>query len=151
MFIGQYNTRLTAKGRAAIPSRFRNELGSNLIVCRWYEKSLSIFTLESWKKILDLAVGESLLTSPTRDTERFLLGGAYEIELDSQGRFVIPQALRTYAQIENDLVFVGLKDRVEIWSLTLWKNKEEEITQKAEDLIKEVQETKVTNIKGMRN
>lgn len=151
MFIGQYNTKLTAKGRAVIPSRFRNELGNSLIVCRWYEKSLSIFTLESWKKILDLAVGESLLTAPTRDTERFLLGGAYEIELDNQGRFVIPQALRVYAQIENDLVFVGLRDRVEIWSLEHWKKKEEEIIERAEELIKQVQESKFSSIKGIRS
>lgn len=151
MLIGQYNTKLTDKGRVAIPFRFRNELGENLIVTRWYERSLALFNIESWNKIIDLAVGESLLTTPARETERFLLGGAYEIETDSQGRFIIPQALRTYAQIESEIVFVGLRDRIEMWDKKLWTQKEEEITQKAEELIREVQENKISSIKGMRS
>ena len=151
MLVGQYHTKLTSKGRVAVPAKFRQQLGQQIIVCRWYEKSLSVFSPESWRKIVDLAVGESLLTAPTRETERFLLGGAYELELDSQGRFVIPKPLRDYAQIDNDLVFVGLRDRVEMWDLSMWKKKEEEIVNKAEELINEVQTAKLTSIKGIRN
>ena len=151
MFIGQYKSKLTDKGRIVIPSRFRGELGSPLIVCRWYEGCLSIFTSESWKKIIDLAVGETLLTSPARDTERFLLGGAFEVDLDNQGRFVLPQALREYAQIVSELVFVGLRDRIEVWDLGHWDKRDKEIISQAEDLIRQVQETKISNIRGMRS
>lgn len=151
MFIGQYNTKLTDKGRVAIPFRFREEAGKKLVICRWYERSLALFSTEAWKKIIDVAVGESQLTSPARDTERFLLGGAYEIELDAQGRFVIPKALREYAQINQTLVFIGLRDRVELWDKTKWEVKEKEILGKAEELIKQVQESKFASIKGVRS
>lgn len=151
MLVGQYHTKLTSKGRAAVPAKFREEIGNEIIVCRWYEKSLSVFSPNAWKKILDLAIGESLLTAPARETERFLLGGAWEIELDSQGRFVIPKPLRDYAQIDKEIVFVGLRDRIEMWNTQMWKEKEEEIIGKAEELIKEVQETKLTSIKGARS
>lgn len=151
MLVGQYHTKLTDKARASIPVKFRETLGTCVIICRWYEKSLSIFSTDSWKRLVDLAVGESLLTAPARETERFLLGGAYEISLDAQGRFVIPQAARVYAQIEKEIVFVGLGTRVEMWDSKLWKEKEEEIVNRAEELIKEVQETKLTSIKGIRS
>lgn len=151
MLIGQFHTKLTNKDRIAVPVKFRAILGKNLIVCRWYEKSLSIFSPSSWNKVLDLAIGESLLTAPARETERFLLGGAWEIELDNQGRFVLPRELKSYAQIEKEMVFLGLGDRVEIWEANLWRKKDEEIVERAEELIKEVQETKISNIKGVRS
>lgn len=139
MLIGQYHTKVSNKGRTAVPARFRKELGDNIIVTRWYEGPVAIFSQDAWERILNLAVGNSLLTRPTRDTERFLLGSAFEEELDDQGRFVIPQALREYAQVSEDIIFVGLKDRVEIWNKSRWEEKELEVAQKAEELLEEVQ------------
>lgn len=143
MLIGQYHTKVSNKGRTAFPARFRKELGDKIIITRWYEQSLAVFSPDAWEGILDLAVGGSLLTRPVRETERFLLGGAYEEELDLQGRFVIPLALREIAGIKEGIVFVGLKDRVEIWNKSKWEEKEKEITSKAEQLIEDVQRAKI--------
>ncbi|MBI4033041.1 MAG: division/cell wall cluster transcriptional repressor MraZ [Candidatus Blackburnbacteria bacterium] len=147
MLIGQYHTRLSGKGRTAVPVRFREELGETIVVSRWYEGSLAIFAQKAWERMLEVAVGGSLLTRPTRETERFLLGGAYEIRLDAQGRFVIPRPLREYARLTNEVVFVGLRDRAEVWNKKDWIAKEEDITKRAEKLIEEVQQTKTQNEK----
>lgn len=145
--IGQYSTKIDNKGRTAVPVKFRKNLGEKLIVCRWYENSLALFSQEAWTRIIDIAVGESLLISQTRDTERFLLGGAFEVELDSQGRIILPQAARVYAQLENEIVFIGLKERVEVWSKKFWEKREREIIAAAGKLIEEVQKLKLEQAK----
>lgn len=142
MLIGQHHTILSNKGRTAIPARFRKVLGSSIVIARWYERSLAIFSQSAWERIINLAVGDSLITRPARDTERFLLGGAYDVDLDDQGRFVIPGPLRDYAQLSEEIVFVGLGERVEVWGKEHWLRQEEEITSRAEELIEEVQKTK---------
>ncbi|MAG59443.1 cell division/cell wall cluster transcriptional repressor MraZ [Candidatus Woesebacteria bacterium] len=142
MLIGQYHTKISSKGRTALPSRFRRYLGRKVVISRWYEGSLAVFSNTAWERVLDKALGEALLTGPTRDTERFLLGGAYEIELDAQGRFVAPGPLRKYAGLEDEVVFIGLRSRVEVWSRNRWKEKEIEVTKNAEKLIEHVQKVK---------
>lgn len=139
MLLGQYQTKLTSKNRTAIPAALRKELGEKIIISRWYEKSLAIWSIESWKKILIRILDDSLLTRPARDTERFLLGGAHEMELDKQGRVVLAEPLRVYAQLQSEIVFVGLKDRVEVWSKENWTSQEELIVKDAERLIEELQ------------
>lgn len=142
MFLGQYHTKLSNKNRTAIPARFRRELGDKIIISRWYEKSLAVWSSESWERILNIAVGGSLITRPTRDTERFLLGGAIELELDAQGRVVLPEVLVSYAQVSEEIVFVGIKERIEIWSKKNWEEQEARIIARAEELIETVQKEK---------
>lgn len=142
MLIGQYHTKISGKGRTAVPVRFREELGGAIVVSRWYEGSLAIFAQKAWVRMLEIAVGGSLFTHPARETERFLLGGAYEIILDAQGRFVIPRPLRDYAHLINEVVFVGLRDRAELWNRDDWVAKEVDIAKRAEKLMEEVQQTK---------
>lgn len=142
MLIGQYHTSISSKGRTAVPTRLRRDLGEVVIVTRWYEGSLALFSISSWEKIQkDILEGASL-TGAFRGTERFLFGGAYEAELDEQGRFVIPQTLRIYAGFISKIVFLGIKDRVEIWDEGRWSKLEENITKRAEILIEQVQKEK---------
>ena len=114
---------MDAKGRTALPSKFRKELGGEVVLARWYEGSIAIFELGSWTKIVEQATRGLVVTSPSRDTERFLLGGAYEITLDAQGRLVVPQTLREHGGLEGEVVFVGLANRVELWSKKAWEER----------------------------
>lgn len=121
MFLGQYSSKLTDKDRLAVPKKFRNELGSDLVVARWYETCLVLVAKEKFDRLkFRLTGGERLVISPVRDIDRFFLGGAYEIKLDNQGRFIVPGALLTYGEIKEEVVFVGLGDRVEIWAMQKW-------------------------------
>lgn len=139
MFLGQFHTKLSNKSRTAIPAKLRRELGGRAIISRWYEKSLAVWSSKAWEKLLNTALDETLLTRPARDTERFLLGGAQEFELDAQGRVVIPENLVEYAELGDEIVFIGIRDRIEIWAKKNWAEHETRISANAAGLIEELQ------------
>jgi MraZ protein len=139
MVIGQYLVKLTEKNRTALPKRFRDELGNDAIIAKWYEGCLVVVSNTGWKALLNKLTGKSdLITEPVRDTDRFILGSAFEIELDSQGRFVIPKILKDYAALEEEVIFVGLGDRVEIWNKNAWKEREVYVQENAALMVEEV-------------
>lgn len=121
MLIGHYIASITTKRRTVLPSEFRKVVGKKIIITRWYEGCLVIIGEGSFTNIVDKLVGErKLITKPIRDTERFILGSAYQIEVDSQGRFIVPKVLTQFAKFKDKIVFVGLNDRVEIWDQSTW-------------------------------
>ena len=119
--LGQYRGKVGEKGRVAFPKKFRGILGDNLIVTFGYENSLIIVSEESWQALLEGTAGRPFIEAETRDTQRFLLGGASEIALDSKGRFIIPSYLRSFARISEAVVFVGLSRYVEVWDTRSWE------------------------------
>lgn len=144
MLLGQYEVNLTDRERLALPKKFREELGEKVILARWYEGCLIIASNTSWEELLKRLTSQTpYLIKSVRETDRFILGSAFEISLDRQGRFVVPKILREHAGIKNQVIFVGLGDRVEVWDLIVWKKKETEIQKQAEVLIEEV--AKVNN------
>ena len=139
MVIGQYLVKLTEKNRTALPKRFRNELGNEVIIARWYEGCLVVVSNKGWKALLDKLTGKSdLITEPVRDTDRFILGSAFEVVLDGQGRFVIPKILKDYADLGEEVVFVGLGDRIEVWNKDAWKEREEYVQENAAQMVEKV-------------
>ncbi|OGH38854.1 MAG: division/cell wall cluster transcriptional repressor MraZ [Candidatus Levybacteria bacterium RIFCSPLOWO2_01_FULL_36_10] len=139
MLIGQYEGRIGAKSRVAFPKKFREVLGDNLIVTLGYENSLIVVSEEGWKALLEGTEGKPFIQSETRETQRFLLGGASSVELDSKGRFIIPGYLRGYAEIKDEVVFLGLSRYVEIWDKKRWeeykKNLEKNIDKISQRLV----------------
>src|SRR4030042_2978051 len=116
MLIGQYFSKITLKNRISLPKKFRNEVGERLIRAKWDEGCCVIVSEASWREIMaKLTGGMEILTKAVRDTDRFILGSAYELELDAQGRFVIPVILKEYAGLGENVVFLGLGERIELW------------------------------------
>jgi len=139
MVLGQYKTSITNGRRIAIPKAFRTSLGNNLIVARWYEGCLVLVSRESWEALLQkITSSNKIATLSVRDTDRFILASAFEINPDSQGRVVVPDKLSNYANLNSEVVFIGLLDRVEIWDSKLWEQKEKEVSDKAAELIEEL-------------
>ncbi|MCL6096476.1 MAG: division/cell wall cluster transcriptional repressor MraZ [Patescibacteria group bacterium] len=120
MLIGQYEGKFGAKNRIALPKKFREVLGDKLIITLGYENSLIVVSEKGWKALLEGTEGKPFIQSETRETQRFLLGGASNVELDSKGRFIIPSYLRDFAKIKTDVVFLGLSRYVEIWDKQEW-------------------------------
>lgn len=121
MLIGQFEGKIDKKGRSAFPKKFREILGEKIIVTLGYENSLITVSEENWKQLLEGTEGKPFIQSETRETQRFLLGGASLVELDSKGRFIIPSYLREFARIENEIIFLGLSRYVEIWDRKRWE------------------------------
>ena len=120
MLLGQYDGKIDAKGRTAFPKKFREVLGDKLIVTLGYENSLIVVSEENWKALLEGTEGKPFIQSETRETQRFLLGGASGVELDDKGRFVLPAYLREFAKVKDNVVFIGLSRYVEIWDKDRW-------------------------------
>ena len=146
MLIGQYEGKPGAKGRIAFPKKFREVLGDKLIITLGYENSLIVVSEENWKALLEGTEGKPFIQSETRETQRFLLGGASNVELDNKGRLIIPSYLREFAKIENDVVFLGLSRYVEIWDKALWleyrQNLEKNIDRISQRLVKQEEKEK---------
>ena len=139
MLLGQYSSNLSKKRRVAIPKKFREILGARFIVTKWYEGSLVLVSMDSWNKLLSRVIKETeLVIEPVRDTERFLLGSAYELVPDDQGRVIIPETLAMYAVLTESVRFVGLGDRVELWSGDKWEKREKYLNENANKILEEL-------------
>ncbi|MCC7289893.1 division/cell wall cluster transcriptional repressor MraZ [bacterium] len=123
MIIGEYQNRVGDKKRIALPKKFRDEIGDQLILTRGYENCLVIVNQTMWESIAKDVVSGSFINSKIRETSRFLVGSAIEVELDPQGRFVIPQPLFDHAQLNSEVVFIGLVNWIEVWSKEEWEKK----------------------------
>lgn len=121
MLLGQYEAKVGAKNRVAFPKKLREVLGNKLIITLGYENSLIVVSEEGWKALLEGTEGRPFIQAETRETQRFILGGASFVELDDKGRFILPSYLREFAKIENETVFVGLSRYVEMWDKKRWE------------------------------
>jgi len=141
MIIGQYSSKLTEKSRLSIPKKFRDETGDELIAARWYENCIVLVSKKNWNRLVKRLIGDvRMITSPVRNIDRFVLSSAFELKLDFQGRFVVPDILIKHAEIKSDVLFIGLGDRIEIWSGEKWQEMEKVIQKKARDAIEKLAE-----------
>jgi len=134
MLIGEFESKLTEKNRIAVPSKIRIELKGKIVLSRGYEGCLILLDQKRWNDLSEVFLTNSILNLSVRDTRRFVLGGASEIELDAQGRFVVPAYLKKYANIKNEIVFIGISDWVEVWSQENWNKKLEMLKKEAGDI-----------------
>jgi MraZ protein len=143
MFIGSYPGSLNDKRRVAIPKKFINELGEKPIIAKWYEGCLILVTSTFWQELLNRLVGPGMVAAlGVRNIERFILGSAFELDPDDQGRFVIPEILAKYAGFDKELVFVGLTNRVEIWSKESWDSLSGDLAKTTREYIERLSESK---------
>ena len=127
---------LGEKRRTAVPKRFLDELGEKLVVAKWYDGCLVLVSEGFWEALLNRLTGGSRVASlGVRDIERFILGSAFEVTPDNQGRIIIPEILAGFAGLENELVFLGLGDRVEIWGRKIWEERAGKIAETTRDYI----------------
>ena len=138
MFYGEYGHSLDTKGRVIIPAKFREVCKENYIekffITRGLDQCLFVFTEESWKsqekkfREMPFTKGES------RKFNRLYFSGACDVVCDKQGRILIPDYLKGYAGIQEEVVIIGVSDRIEIWSKEKWKTFFDESKGQFEDL-----------------
>lgn len=121
MFTGEFQHTLDEKGRVIIPAKLREGLGDVIMITRGLDRCLFIYPLEAWKKIEQKLKKLPLTRSEARAFARYFFSGAAEVEIDKQGRILIPQNLREYAGIEKEVAIIGVSDRVEVWSEAAWR------------------------------
>ncbi|WP_139904232.1 division/cell wall cluster transcriptional repressor MraZ [Clostridium thermarum] len=120
MFIGEYQHAIDNKNRMIIPSKFREELGNSFVLTKGLDGCLYAYTMNEWKNMEDKLKNLPLTSKDARAFVRFFFSGANEVEIDKQGRALIPQNLLEYAGIEKEIVSIGVSTRIEIWSKAKW-------------------------------
>lgn len=115
MFMGEYNHTIDAKGRLIIPSKFREILGDAFVVTKGLDGCLFVYDNEEWKRFEEKLRSLPITNKEARQFVRFFLAGATEAEVDKQGRILIPNVLREFAELTKDVVLVGVGSRIEIW------------------------------------
>lgn len=133
MFLGEYEHTIDTKGRVAIPAKFRAQMAKGAILSKGQGTCLSVYTIERWEeKSNELVASKS--SAELRDFERRIYPSASEIELDGQGRMIIPAKLRAYASLGSEVTVVGVRDHFEIWDRTIWQKYQERLEAEGEGI-----------------
>ena len=118
---------LDAKGRLAMPVRYRDQLneeagGRLVLTIDAEERCLLLYPYPVWEEIEKKVESLSSFNSHTRRIQRLLIGHATELEFDNNGRILLPQPLRDYAQLDKNVVLVGQGKKFEIWDEKQWES-----------------------------
>lgn len=123
MFLGEYQTNFTGHGRIILPKKFRQDVmeGKAIILSRGLEGCIWGFSLKDWEKEANKQLEIPVTDKSARDLRRYLFSAAELVNLDDQGRFVIPGKLLDYAKLKEGAVIIGAGDHFEIWNPNLWQ------------------------------
>lgn len=117
---GEYEHRLDTKGRLIMPSKLREELGCTFMITKGLDNCLYVYPNDEWQQFADKLNHLPMTNKSARQFKRFFNSGAVKCETDAQGRVIIPQTLRTFANIEKDVVIIGNGEKAEIWNKEAW-------------------------------
>lgn len=120
MLMGEYHHNLDDKGRIIIPSKFREELGENIIITRGLEDCLFIYSESEWNKVVSKLKTLPFTKKDARSFTRMFLSGATDALFDKQGRIKINIPLIDYAGLSKECIIIGVNDRLEIWAKDKW-------------------------------
>lgn len=120
MFLGRYQHSLDAKGRVAIPARYRDEFTDGVVITRGIDRCLSVYPMATWLPLAAKVDALPITDPDARTFRRLVFAEAANLELDSQGRILIPPELRRYANLAHDVYVVGVNTSLEIWNPEQW-------------------------------
>ncbi|QQS20703.1 MAG: division/cell wall cluster transcriptional repressor MraZ [Candidatus Moraniibacteriota bacterium] len=138
MFIGEYTHSIDAKKRLALPSKVRSELGERVVVTRGLDRCLFVYPIKTWETLAEKLGSMPIGEGGTRSFVRLLLAGAFDTEVDSQGRILIPESLKSYAGLSKDVIVVGLWNRLEVWDEQSWKGYQKAAEENSERIAEEL-------------
>ena len=121
MLIGEYEHSLDAKGRLIMPAKLRQDMGEKFIITKGLDGCLFAFSQNEWLNFETKLKALPLSDRNARNFVRFFLSGATECEIDKQGRFLLVNTLREYAEITKEVIIIGVGTRLEIWNKDKWK------------------------------
>ena len=122
LLLGTYTPKIDAKGRVALPAKFRSQLGQGLVMARGQERCVYLLPFDEFRRIASQIQRTSVGNKAAREYLRVFLSGAVDQEPDKQGRVVVPQMLRDYANLGSDIVVIGVGTRAELWNKDAWES-----------------------------
>jgi len=127
MLIGEFQHTIDPKGRVIVPARFREDLGDKFYVTKGLDGCLFVLSPNEWNRLQEKV--SAMPISKARGLQRFFFSGAVEVQPDRQGRILLPQTLRSYAELVKNVTFIGASNRAEIWNTDSWTSFNSTLTQ----------------------
>jgi len=140
MLLGEFRHNLDTKGRVAVPAKFREKMSGGAIITRGLDNCLFLFDAKEWQTLAEKLVALPLAQANSRAFSRLMLAGAMDVEVDSQGRILIPDYLRNYAELKKEVVLAGLYSRVEIWNKEIWERYKDKTESSSEEIAEKLGE-----------
>lgn len=137
MLIGEYEHSLDTKGRLIMPAKLRETIGEKFIVTKGLDGCLFAFSLVEWANFEQKLRTLPISNKDARAFSRFFFAGAIECEIDKQGRFLISSNLREFANLDKDVIIIGMDSRIEIWSKDKWQQCDSDIS--ADDIAEKME------------
>lgn len=137
MLIGAYRHTMDAKGRVVLPASFRELLAPSFVITKGLDRCLSLYSEEAWQNLTEQLNCLPVTRPEARALLRFVLASAQRLEMDRQGRFLVPSGLRAYAALSREIVINGALRCVEVWERSRWDDYEKRI----EPMVVEAAET----------
>jgi MraZ protein len=124
-FLGEFEATLDAKGRFLLPAGFKKQLPEEetgrFVINRGFEKCLALYPMKTWEPLFVKITGLNEFDPKQREFRRAFLNGATYVEPDSAGRILLPPSLKTYAELQKDIVLMATGDKIEIWDSNKYK------------------------------
>jgi len=134
MLIGEYTHTIDEKKRLSLPIKFRRELGKKIVITHGLDNCLFIYPEKEWLKVSEKLSSLGVGQADSRGFNRFMLGGAVEMSVDSIGRILVPDFLKEFAKLKNKVSVVGVHTRVEIWDQKAWSNYKKQVERRVDSL-----------------
>ena len=134
MLLGQHEHALDDKNRLTLPARHRDRLGDRVVVTLGLDRCLAVYAAPEWAALAERVGKLDPLSRESRAMQRFFFASAAEVELDKQGRIVIPAALLESAGIGREVTVAGISDHLEIWDRAAWNEQRQTVEGSAEDV-----------------
>jgi len=138
MLIGNYTHILDSKKRVSLPAKWRTDMGENMVITAGLDGSLFLFSNGEWLKNADKLSSFGYLDQNSRQFSRYMLANAFEVEIDSHGRILIPDSLAKFAELGEKIVLAGNYTKVEIWNTEKYEKSMSSINIQAEDLASKI-------------
>ena len=137
MFRGEHVHTIDGKGRLSIPAAFRNEIlrrSEKPPILTRFKDYLALYPYEDWLEIEQALKSKSKLQPEVQKYTRFVISGSTECPIDSQGRILVPPALREHARLEGKVTLAGVLDRIELWDAQTFNDSKLETVSKLEEI-----------------
>lgn len=134
MLIGEYIHSVDEKNRISLPIKFRKEMGKTVVLAPGLDASIFMFTTKEWEKISGRLAEASMVQTDILRFNRFMFGGATTVDVDSQGRVLVPDFLKERAGIKAKAAVVGVHNRIELWNDKKWAEYKKGVETEADGL-----------------
>lgn len=121
MFLGQYTHSLDSKGRLIVPARFRDEIDGSVYLTQGFDQNLRMLPEMTFETIYQRVTSMSTTDPVARQLRRLIFSSAQKVDLDNNGRILIPNYLREVASLGSEAIIIGVGESIEIWSPEAWE------------------------------